>query len=68
MPADTPIKFGTAVADHATSIKNMFNATGETQDDDLKEATETMVYLQCWAHAQRAVGLLTCWPTDLLTC
>ena len=60
MPADTPTKFATAVADHAYPIMSMFNGLGETQDDDLQAATETMVYLQCWAHVQRAVGLLTC--------
>jgi len=57
---DTLIQFATAVADHAPGIANMFNATGNSDDVLVRDATQTMVYLQCWAHVQRAVDLLTC--------
>ena len=60
LPVDIEIVIATAVADHAASIANMFNATGDSPDEDLINATDTLVYLQCWAHVQRAVGLLTC--------
>ena len=54
---DDALVFSSAVSDHChgQTSANMFNASGECQDDEIIAACKGFVFLQCWPHLSRAV-------------
>ena len=50
------LRFSSAVSDHCQAIAMMFNATNDCDDEDIIEACENLVYLQCWPHLIRKVS------------
>ncbi len=54
------LRLASACSDRCPAIAAMFNATGESGCAEIQEATDGMVYLQCWPHIARKVRP----PTD----